>query len=1392
MRKYSDYFTVPQDYKANMTREAIDETPETWLDFYPHKKFVEFLITLLDGITGGSKSVWLTGNYGTGKSNAALVTQKLFMDDETRVRTWFERCNAALDDRDGLESSVFACRNDGTLVVYDYNPSGVGPAEDFLVRLEKGIIATLNEQGLPIPASSNLDCIVERLKREGAHFFATRDTIQSQLAHLHSGIKTVDQLVDALNKEHNTADVPTRLLNDVQRVLHKDNIYLNVNVPTFREWIAKIIAANNFKRIVYIFDEFHPFIEANKEDLKTFEEVSENPGINKFYLVPVTHMQIQAYWAEGSASAKKSNNRFHFRNLQMPNDTAFKLAKHAMKDNADPQVAAEWKKEKDDLWTSVSSVADKFEPADVSRQSFYDILPIHPMAAFLLKFLSESAHSNQRSVFEYLKGSADGKEFQDFIRAGGPEIESKQFLTVDYLWKYFIEREDLGLSKEIITIRAEYERIRNREFSNQIDDAVELRILKAVLLFCLLQRLSPDGHVRLQPTVENIELSFKGDGTIADAAGIIRQLAEKHCFSVVNGNIELFTTTVDNAALQLKIAEQETKFHDLLHEKAEKIFEDHTKSARSSHSAGRFEIRASDANHTTLTNITSSVRDRYSKGQNKDNASVCLWFVLAKNKEEQLIIPEKINSILTHLRDHRILMFTFPQLSFCHSNTALWNDYVRQYAQYLLENDGAAKNQIKTAYERLEREWFDKIKQHSATIKVYVAHNGQIETKDAFWGNFKELLADYVRKELVNCVDHLAAQITAFNTSGLKSWAMAGIQFDAASGQYRQLVSGFKSQGISSDERWFSQNPKHALTEIHALFEKKIANSIDKGGNLSVRKVYIELQRAPFGMRYNALSAFVLGFVLRGILNKNYQWTNEQLTKPLDADTLAEIIESVIKNDGNDNMRGEKTICRLSKEAKAFIEKAPAVFSVPAAQDATVESILGQIQSRIENISARVPLWALQEVVRSESHQKAGAIEKFLNNICTAFTTSSKGKTEERTNAIQDAGTAISNDPDLVAAIAGYIKTENFMRAFELYVDKENPPLAALAHKIGDVSHDYCRAILDRAAETAGWLWKQADIGKEIDDTLCEYEVISLAKSLCGFADFVPYKTLLEALKTTVIQTNRLPKSMLESAYPALSAFFSALQADGSAQDIKLALSHSLSIIQKLFFDVSKAESLETLKKRLGDVPLSDAELLSILNVTSGFFDLDEGVFLDAMRAKIEEYTQHSIVQNLKAEWGRLADVNTPAHWALNNGIPARFIFGRIKNADELLTAIEQPEMFALSKLTELLETIKNVSTVSITESQNVFLAETVPSKYAKFNISLASLLDFLRGKYGAQPNNWPSRPDITEFIRKQYKDAFAPQIAEKIRNKPASELKVQLLQLAQDNEELGLLFWEE
>jgi hypothetical protein len=433
----------------------------------------------------------------------------------------------------------------------------------------------------------------------------------------------------------------------------------------------------------------------------------------------------------------------------------------------------------------------------------------------------------------------------------------------------------------------------------------------------------------------------------------------------------------------------------------------------------------------------------------------------------------------------------------------------------------------------------------------------------------------------------------------------------------------------------------------------------------------------------------------------------------------------------------------------------------------------------------------LPEYVRTENDPKADAIETVLNDICTAFTTSNKGKVEERVNAVKDTGEIILKDPDIVNVIAGYIKTENFIRAFEIYVDKVNPTLATIAGSIGDVSHGYCRSILDRCQETAGWLWKQADISREIDDILCEYEVIHLAKPLCGFNGFVSYKSVFDALKTAVTETNHLPKPMITSMYPMLANYLSALQSNGSALDIKLALQQSSEFIRRLFFDHIKTESLLILKQRLKDVVLDDLDLLGILDTMHGGFGLDETTFLENIQVKIEGFAKQSVVLKIKDEWTRLSGTASPSEWATNNSMPARYIFGGNSDTYDLLKAIEHPETFAASRLTDILDLLKEVTAASIIDCQNALMADVIPARYKRFNIGLASLLKFLRDEFGNQPNRWPQHPDITEFIRSQYKGAIAPQIKEKIRERSAEELKNKLLQLADENPDLGLMFLE-
>ena len=1394
--RYKDFIAVADNYKSSMTREVINETPCRWLDFYPHEMYVGFLSTLISAINGTSESVWLWGNYGTGKSNASLVTQKLFMDSEERVLEFFERCKNAIVDCESLKLNLLKRRREGTLVVYDYNAAGVGPNEDFLVRLEKGLLGTLESEGYEVPAKANFDAVIMRLHEEGAYFMAARNNMLHELTHLNQRFTNIDEVIAELQKPHAPGDVSIDFMREVQKVLHRRSIYLDISVPTFKKWIKEILKANNLKRIVYIFDEFHEFIESNKESLKTFEEVVENPSHSGFYLVPVTHMLIEAYFGESAINPQKSNDRFYFRNLQMPTDTAFKLARYAMKDI--PEKKEEWDIEKKNLWEAVRGIVEyHFDSNEVRKESFRDILPIHPMAAFLLKFLSEAAGSNQRSIFEFLKGSADGHEFQDFITRGGPAIKNMQFLTVDYLWKYFMERQKPGEHKEIAPLRTEFARVVKRDFAKADEDDVNLRILKAVYLFSLLARThNQEGHERLLPTVQNIELAFQGDGAVVGVKGIIKRLEEKHCLSVVDGNIELYASKLGGEELNEKIKENEPKFHELLSSKtANKLREQRLQRVFSAYSAGRFDVRVSDVTHAKHDNIKST-HEKFSAGLSKDNAAVCVWFVTAKNKDEQYQVHDKITKILEHLHDHRIIMVGFPNMTFCDYNTELWNEYVSQYAQLELESVDAAKDTRKKALDNIEKNWFSRLTGSDAGLKVYTCVEGRILSNDATWATLENIIKDYVGRTIPFCLDLLVSQPSVFATSSLKNWAYAGIVFDAAKivGNYpqqKQLVlalSNAEPIKIEQSEDWCAKNPKHAFVAIRSFLDKKIEETVERGVSFSLSKSYVDLKRSPYGLKYNGLSAFALGFALSQILERGYQWDNAQKSESLDADTLTEIIESVVKDDGEGKISYEKCICRLTPQEIAFIEKGPRMFGASSEKKCTrVDEALLLVQTSIEKLSGKVPLWVLPDFIKQEGEVDAEKITEAILLVCSAGTKSSKsGKTQERTNEIRELGAIIQTMPELVDKIAGFVKPVNFQMAFRSYIERVAPELVLLGSELGDVS-GCCDAVLNRVAETAGTLWKELDIQKEIDETVIEYEILKLLLPVIGSGKFLPYKQAMDILQSAV-KSSLLPKSIILSHHPEMTFLLNSIF-DGKKDEIKNGLALCAELVKALFIDKSGTNISAMLGQHITDI--THEEISSIIGDLQASYFVDEYVFLSDVKNRVAAKKNESLVQKVKDYWQRLTKTSSPDEWAKAKCMPAIYAFDNPDMAQEIVQAAREPQKFSHEKLKQVLVDMESLQVLDEKMCCRNFLKVVVPLDYSNFLFEQSTLTDYVVEKHGNEPNNWPQKPDISGFLRMKYKEMLAPQVVEKLKKTSPESLKTKLLELAMNDPDVGMKFWE-
>ena len=450
------------------------------------------------------------------------------------------------------------------------------------------------------------------------------------------------------------------------RVLQARHIYLGLSAEEFLTWVEASLKANGLAKLVYIWDEFSSFMERNRAELKTLEQLAEAAQQGWFYFVPVTHTDISSYVATGSESAKKANSRFTFKRLDLPSETALKLAADAFVVN--PEKEKEWTQERDVLWHSVNIVAENYmavNKAGIDAVDFKGILPLHPMAAFLLKHLSVAVGSNQRSMFEFL----NGEEFRAFIEKGGLDVAGHQFLTVDHLWRYFVERDDLGTGQQVQEARAEYAR---RENDLQPD---EQRVFKAVLLFGLIEQLQGAGHPLLSVTEENIKRSFEGDGALAGADMILRNLEQKHCFTIVNGRCERFRDRVDTKEIKEKKAALEDKFADLVLKDTEAEL---LKQLKNVNYGSRYEVRVAGLKGLSPSNIAK--RESFSEKGNR----VLVQFILARDEQEQLRIPDKARELAKQFKDHRMLFVTLPEVSFCRDNANAWELFTENSAHLAL------------------------------------------------------------------------------------------------------------------------------------------------------------------------------------------------------------------------------------------------------------------------------------------------------------------------------------------------------------------------------------------------------------------------------------------------------------------------------------------------------------------------------------------------------------------------------------------------------------------------------------------------------------------------------------------------------------------------------------
>lgn len=517
--KYKDYFDIDPDYFPSVNPDVIKSNPELWKKFYPHETFIKLIKDIVSVLNRQQKqNIWVEGAYGTGKSHAVLTLKHLLDSTEQETKEYFETFNL---DQDLLKKFLYVKSEGKIITVHRYASSSIKGDNDLFIAIQESIEQALRDAGIDNAAHGAMkDAVVKYLSDEyNKQYF--NGLVTGPYASLFGG-SDADKIIKDLQEY--TEDALRELMRKIFKVANERQIRaFTLDDKGLCEWIRETIRQNKLNAIVFIWDEFTEYFQNNMTALTGFQTMLELSETEHFCFIPVTHKSEALFSAQDTMKNKILGRFVRPRCvIELPENMAFQLMGAAMRKNSDPVIYQEWTEEilPDLCDRTVNSRVIVGKQTKLNDEQMRGILPIHPYAASLLKHISTSFDSNQRSMFDFIKNDRgdDTHAFQWFIKNCGP-LDDNPLLTIDMLWNFFYDMGKESLALSIRQILDNYPRLSR---ANLLED--EKRVLKAVLLFQAISFEVRDSVDLFLANEKNLNSAFEGSDLEGKASHIAMQL----------------------------------------------------------------------------------------------------------------------------------------------------------------------------------------------------------------------------------------------------------------------------------------------------------------------------------------------------------------------------------------------------------------------------------------------------------------------------------------------------------------------------------------------------------------------------------------------------------------------------------------------------------------------------------------------------------------------------------------------------------------------------------------------------------------------------------------------------------------------------------------------------
>ena len=1370
--KYREYFDIDEEYFPQVNDSAIAAaSPDFWTRTYPHYTFIEMLNNMERVLARQEKrSLWIEGAYGTGKSQCAYALKKILEVPEEELSAYWDRYEPLKKKTDLLEKLI-GHKQKGIMTAYRYASGMINSPRDLFHAVQETLKASLVAANLYAGENTLKESIIAWIDEPSHKLFFDALLKKPEWAALFSQ-SSADEVLNALRK---AGEVKT-LMDNIFRLADKEGITaLNIDVDRLIAWLTDIIDRNNVK-IVFIWDEFSDYFKNNRESLSEFQKLAELVNLKPFYFIVVTHESGQLF-TTADTTWKRVRDRFITVDITLPDNIAFNLIGHAF--NVKPTAKPQWDILADDLNDRVKNSRSKvMTVAKIDNpQMMKEIMPLHPMAALLLKNIASAFKSNQRSMFDFIKSSNtdDVKAFQWFIENTGP-FDDHPLLTVDMLWNFFYEKGRDNLTSGIRLILDTFPQQQNLR-----ED--EKAVLKAILIMQAIdQRLG--GTIDLfKATEQNLSYVFEGipdlEGT--KSTNLAKGLKEKGILvsNPISGGRYAYAAAV-LAGDQAKI-------------------DNHKRDIRQNSTTSKL---MTEGGLPTVLSLSPALRLRFESepGTGKitpvttadftrtinilrDRATGCNFHAViafAKDDAEAAIFRKTLRTAVADKQYENIVFIDALSTPLGLEAFEQYVDFSAMAMYYQGSNNTSSRENSDKAKRVLDQDWKNRI--YNGQFVVYT-HANQEGEKLGNGQGVASVLQTIVTTKFPYVFD-FAKNLTESQlkiTPAMKQSAKSGIS-QATSG----VVVGVEKHVLLTvwkiDRYW--ENPATAalpITKIKVELNKRIEVAFARDGQISIGEIYDFLEET-YGFAPCNLSSFIAGFLLKEYGSEPFRYSDstgghEQMTQ----DKLAEMLGNYIGKSPKPTY-----IVKMTADEMAFYELTEKAWRIPANSCSSAGQAAIAVSTKMRGLN--LPVWCLKEV---DTVGIFDVVQKYIELV-------QKEGNEAHKKAVE-IGKIVSAKPLLADSLLALLTSENCQKGMREYLRAfEGGKVMELATAIGaegNVLADIRRLF----GVKHSCLWDKQTGQDEIRKLLTEYSVVKESNAILnttGHSLTEAYKEWRERLKFIGISCEAL-----RAKYPALTKVLDTLLKICKQEDIlpeQLKAFHAELAARgaeiRELLNNDRRTFAEVYAPYLEDLSHNDIADVKSKLLPMGFFELPRTDCNVKVKEAAEEFRKNQLKSQLFRLWKDKTGTKNPREWSSRYRTPilccvSEAEYDKAKKAFETLNRSWGMDSEIKSAIA-FLESTTLFGILADEEKRNAAFKRDIVGEYSTLLPDLDKVRDTL-DRLSVDTYDWRDNPSIKGKVKQlaeaEYNAGGSDKVLLKIDEMDDAQLKQYLKRLVKDNITVGI-----